>query len=107
MKYAASIGPFSVSFRSLSAETPALLMRMSIVVLGKCVFAAARILVTASSGVERSACTDTQRMECLVESWAQRSSVLEREDSEVKFRRSEQPLLARFLAMASPIPSCC
>lgn len=99
------MGPFSVSFRSLSAETPALLIRMSIVVLGKWVLAAARILTTASSGVERSACTDTQRMECLVESSAQRLSVLEREDSEVKFSRSEQPLLARFLAIASPMPS--
>lgn len=67
-------------------------------------FAASRICATASSGRERSAWTDAQRIECWVAREVQRSSVRDREDSEVKFNRREQPFEARFRAMASPIP---
>lgn len=44
-------------------------------------------------------------MEWVVDRVVQSDSVRAREDSEVKLRRSEQPLEARLWAIASPMPA--
>ena len=104
------MGPLGESsFRKRSCETPALLTRTSICrlsfSLAKCCLAAVRMVVTAVSASLRSACTAWVRMEWVVDRVVQRDSVRAREDSEVKLRRSEQPLEARLWAMASPMPA--
>ena len=58
----------------------------------------------ASSGLLRSAWILAHLMPWADASEVHSCSVGAREDSEVKFRRSAQPLAARFRAIASPMP---
>lgn len=107
LKCSASMGPLVASFRFRSCDTPALLIRISIwsfpEVL-KCSCAALMMAVTASAGLLRSACTLSHLMLWVVAKEEHNASVGAREDSEVKFRSSEQPFSARLRAIASPIP---
>lgn len=72
----------------------------------KCCLAAARMVSLPRWASLRSACTLWHRMPCVLDSVVHRDSVRSRDDSEVKFRSSEQPLDARLCAIASPMPVC-